>query len=604
MKQIKLLSIIAAAAMIFAACDKTSVPSYSSAETPTGEQVFFPNTFSSNVNMAQGETSFTVPVWRANSDLEAVEVVILSSGEGLQYFSVPASVSFAEGKDKTELEITLEDADALGLNNFPSILLQINDSTYTTPYGLPEIELNAGISLAWNKFDDGTLYLDAAYGGEYSNTVYYQQVSDTWRRCAIFDFWDEGVNYEWYWNTETNYCVVAPICTESGIYISDACGFYYLYQDSITEAADAAGGPGTIGYCEYAVAFELRNNLEPCYYDGAGTFYIADWCYIVDTDTGRATGRGYAFGGTHDRFNGGSFTNYSISASYDGMFIDTEMNAFPVISFEGNKKTVSTIYYAITSQDVDASETEAAIVAGTVDTLLFTTTLVDGASTEMPALDPGSYRLVAIPYDDATEDKYQTAYTYVLDFYFPGANAEVPEVNATLELMGFEDLYGSDYGYYNYNSVAWWLEGSEIKSAMYYLNYTSALEGYGEEDLIYIVQNYGSELSETKLAALNEKGFTYGNFINMPSETSLTMLMYLTNNYESTALLSATYTTTAEPSTDGLSRQKASSRSINMSESVDINVKVEGFVVKKGYGEGYQLEHKLSISKPIIDWAY
>jgi len=617
MKHIKLLSLVALATMALAACDKTKVPSYEEAEVPTGEQVFFPKSmYNASVTMGMGDTSFAIPVWRANTDLEAVDVDVTASGEGTEYFTVPASVSFEEGKDTTSLIITVKDADALGQNNFKKLTLAVADTTITTPYGLKVININAGISLPYIYFADGQM-VETWWGEVEPKTMYYQEISDTWRKCIVEDCFGyatiaDGGSYDvqdyvWYWNVETNYCVV-PLQYMGYKYnstyptaVSDAASFYYFYNSW----ADQIGAVGSEDYLNWAVAWMNAKGYQTPYYDGNGTFYLGSW-YTLWTDTSFSEYfNAYAAEGDYDMFVGSGFTTYNISVSYDGMFVDPDLNAVPILQF-ASADDVTTIHYAITSQDVDADETEAAIVAGTVDTL-YTVTLVDGAATEQPALEPGLYRLVAIPYvADDDEEPYKTKFTEVLDFYFPGMNAEAHDVEASLLLLSVARLYGQEaaesYGYYDYNSLAFYLKSSDVKAAKYLFAKAAAFEGATEDDLKELLDEYGYDFDDDDIAYIKEKGYYVGLYggTNSPldASTEYEIVISVTNSYGSSAIFTATATTGEDTSSsDGLARA-ASSKTFYIGEKSSINAKINGFRVDAGWGKQVKSTPKLIYFTP------
>ena len=152
------LFVIAVAALAVVSCDKTKVPEYQSAPAISSEQVFFPASVGDKIKMADGETSFIVPLQRGTANLEAIDVEISASGEGLEYFNVPGTVSFADGSKTAELEITVDDVEELGKNNFYELTISIADESLTTPYARSSVTFLAGIELPWIKFDDGVMY--------------------------------------------------------------------------------------------------------------------------------------------------------------------------------------------------------------------------------------------------------------------------------------------------------------------------------------------------------------------------------------------------------------------------------------------------------------
>lgn len=436
MKYTKLyLSLLAAFAFAAVSCDKTEVPEYEPAPGISSEQVFFPASVGDQIKIADGETSFTVPVQRGTANLEAIDVEISASGEGVEYFTIPGVVSFASQAKTANLVVTVTDVEALGKNNFYEITLSIADDSLTTPYGHSSITFTAGIELPWIKFDSG-IYYNWFNDEEYERTMEYQQISETMRLCRVQDYWDDEddpLEIFWYWDTNTNYCFVLPIILgaydgSTNVVLSDMASFYTKYNGWESQI-------GTIGSTEWfawAGPWMASRDDVP-YYDGNGTFYLADWIYFAGAEDGIPTGRGYQFGGDGEWFKGKSFGDYTLSVSYDGMRVSTKNVATPVINFSSTKESAkyySTVKYIITSQDVDAAATLDAMVAGkSADEQ--TITLKDGSASVQPGIEPGQYRIVAVPFvagdknDDGESTEYKVLFAKTVDFYFPGLNAEV-----------------------------------------------------------------------------------------------------------------------------------------------------------------------------------
>jgi hypothetical protein len=555
---------IAVTALAVVSCDKTKVPEYQAAPAISSEQVFFPASVGDKIKMADGETSFIIPVQRGTANLEAIEVEISASGEGVDYFIIPGTVSFDAGEATAELEIEVIDVDELGKNNFYELTLSIADASLTTPYARSSITITAGIELPWIKFDTG-IYYSFWREAELERTMEYQQVAPNLRYCRIQNFWDDETDLMdifWYWNTDTDYCFVLPTVLEpydgeNNCVMSDMASFYTKYKgwDSDPEV----GPIGSDTWFAWAGPWMVKQADIP-YYDGNGTFHLADWFYIASAADGVPTGRGWSFGGGEgDYFKGNSFGDYTLSISYDGMFVNPEGQAVPVMSFASTKasaKYYSDVKFMITDQETDPAETLAAIVAGESNGIL-SVKIGENMSTSLQLeLEPGLYRLVAVPFvegdknDKGESTEYKTLFAQTIDFYFPGMNVAPKEVEAVLATYDMVEVFGEEEctknGYTTYNSFAYIITGKDIKSALTYVNKSSVI-GTWTGDLEDLVSTYGSAMAEDKIATLNEKGYYAGGYINRDADTEYTFLVLLTNVYGSSKLLSATYKTTAIP---------------------------------------------------------
>ena len=244
---------------------------------------------------------------------------------------------------------------------------------------------------------------------------------------------------------------------------------------------------------------------------------------------------------------GAILTDYSVEASYSGMFVDPEGNAEPVIDIAAGDD-VAAVNYLIISQDQDVYAALEGIVAE-ADSVQ-TVEIVDNAARIQPALEPGLYYMVYCPVD--AEGELQTDDAGVLDFYFPGVSAEKPEVEAALQALDIDKVFPEDIltanGMTNYNSFAYVISGKNIKSVKAYLNRTSVIEGAAADGLTpeMLCAEYGKD-NTTAVSAIEANGYYANAYVKLSAETSYTMVVNIENVYGSTACLTATYVTAAMP---------------------------------------------------------
>lgn len=152
-----LLAIVAVAG--FTAC--SSSDDYQRA-TVSGEQVFFPNTLPSTQNISFDKSSFTIAVGRQNTS-GSLSVSITATGE-TEKFSIPSSVTFADGSNLTELTVGY-DPDALEYGEFHSMTLAIADESLQTPYGAASYTFSVGIPEPFVSLGKGKLMDGFFFGG-------------------------------------------------------------------------------------------------------------------------------------------------------------------------------------------------------------------------------------------------------------------------------------------------------------------------------------------------------------------------------------------------------------------------------------------------------
>jgi hypothetical protein len=123
---------------------------------------------------------------------------------------------------------------------------------------------------------------------------------------------------------------------------------------------------------------------------------------------------------------GAEFVDYSIEASYEGMYVPADGSTAKAIFDFYLGADVYTYKFAFVPGDVtaDASAVAEAIVAGSEDLEIFESDPVT-VSWEIE-LSKGLWTLVAVPYSVEGEARLQD--TYALNFYFNGTG-EMPEVN-------------------------------------------------------------------------------------------------------------------------------------------------------------------------------
>lgn len=136
----------------FTAC--TEEVEYSPAEVPTGAQIYFPNTLASKLDISLVKTSFDVEIMRI--DTKGALSVNLTSTADASIFTVPGSVSFADGKNTAIVTINY-DPDKLTINDYKAIKLTIADENQITPYGPSAYSFTAGVPLVWTSLGNGTL---------------------------------------------------------------------------------------------------------------------------------------------------------------------------------------------------------------------------------------------------------------------------------------------------------------------------------------------------------------------------------------------------------------------------------------------------------------
>lgn len=148
------LGLIGLMALTFAACNDDDDYTRS---TISGNQVYFSKDLPTKQSVDVTSNTFVIPVNRQET-AEAITVPLIVTGADTTVFSVPSSISFAQGSNQADLVLSY-DPNQLVYGDYRGITIQIGDESYTTPYGLSRYEFTIGVTDwdEWYKYnDDGT----------------------------------------------------------------------------------------------------------------------------------------------------------------------------------------------------------------------------------------------------------------------------------------------------------------------------------------------------------------------------------------------------------------------------------------------------------------
>jgi hypothetical protein len=168
---LKKLSIITALLPLLAACSDDN--EYVPASQPDNEQVYFAYNERHAVTLEDNQTSFQIPVYRANTQ-GAIDVPItVSQSDQTGIFTVATTAKFADGESTAYLNVGV-DFDRVESAHTYTIDLTIPES-YTTPYGASTCSYTVEYFLKGDPFRDLLVgyYEGTCAGGEYLSTEWY-----------------------------------------------------------------------------------------------------------------------------------------------------------------------------------------------------------------------------------------------------------------------------------------------------------------------------------------------------------------------------------------------------------------------------------------------
>ena len=548
--------IFAASVAAIAALTACTTEEYVPATPPTGAQVYISADNPSTVTLSRQSESFSLSVLRVDDSADAAYIVEVTDSNTVFFSQIVTDVeiSFAKGEKESKLVIAVNQDNLVDGESYP-LDFRIRDEKATTAYGLSAFSMLAVLPEPYVLLGTATLHEDLL------TTFFEVETGKAWE-CEVY----ENANVPGMLYFKNAFTSEYPY-NEPGDYVTTDKYFMVNVKNPDKVYIPYQGLGMDWGYGEFGVV-----SLISAYFEGApdnwGT--LKDGVITFPQKGILIQMADYKDGGFYTSNGSGAFvihlpgailTDYSVEASYSGMFVDPEGNAEPVIDIAAGDD-VATVNYLIISQDQDVNAAFEGIVAG-ADSVQ-TVEIVDNAARIQPALEPGLYYMVYCPVD--AEGGLQVDDADVLDFYFPGASAEKPEVEATLQALDIDKVFSesiiSKYGLANYNSFAFVIGGKDIKSVRTLMAETAVIEGAAaEEGLTFemLCAKYGEDDTEA-VSAIEADGYYANGYLELSPETSYTMVVNIENVYGSTACFTATYVTAAIPIGTTVSLAATSSR--------------------------------------------
>lgn len=411
--------VIATLAMVgFTACSSDD-NDYQKASV-SGEQVYFSNETAATVNVTKDATSFSIPVLRVNTAGALNVALTVTDESGL--FTIPSSVSFADGESKATLTIGY-DPTKLEYDDYKTITLAIGDEQLKTIYGMSAITLSVGIKSPWVSLGKGTITDDIV--------------------ASIFSV----DNYSWKVEIEENaaqpgfYRVVNPYNTDA----------YPLNEDNAyTISSDThylyihAEDPDAVYISLFATGISLNSDYGEISFQSLGNYYMTAGGYSVEEiktaghvgtlkegiisfpekellwgmalyNSGKVT----SYGNSHGLFSivlpGYSKKDFSVAVEYQGIFTNVagQANAVANIQLGADATNVKAV---VIEADADDSAVADALASGDLEGV----SVVAGAN-NLPIEEgmTGKLQIVVAVIDEGEVKDYSSA---LFEYYGGGAN--------------------------------------------------------------------------------------------------------------------------------------------------------------------------------------
>lgn len=551
MKVIKRLLYAATAVMLLplASCNNDE---YEPAPVPDGQEAYFVDSQATDIQLTRTESTVKIPLKRIKTGEAETIQLMYEDASGL--FTIPESVSFAAESNETEMTIGY---DFSALERGTTYPVQLMIKGMNSPYGMSQIQLNLICPEPWNKlegkgqFRDDILTIYRGFAGyqsevnvyEYDGRPGYYYVENPYNAADLAPLFDaspeELVN-----NVRPTKFIIDATNPKAVTIGSQAepqdCGVILNPDEGWVRVYSAQPGKlenGVITFPEKGLVGVLDVGVGEC--NSSGMFRVILPGYEVK--------------------------DYAMGVAYGGMDVDPDNTTTKVkLNFTlGND--VTSFAYVFVEGDVvaDAATIAAKIADGSAENIIKVSAedvekALGGSEsrvmTMMQTLTRGSYTVVAVPYG-ADEKAYpDNAAAYM--FFFPGMG-EVPEVEAMLAVNSAAGLLGDaslEEKYPSTSSLAFAIQGKEIRNILYWLGSTEALDdvlAQGATELDVLTQ-FGSDASKNKdsngktwMDYINTDGQYVGTFNNLDSGYAYTMLLQVENIYGAKKILRADHTTTA-----------------------------------------------------------
>lgn len=529
--------IFAAVALVcttLVACEE-KFDNYDPATPETTAQVYFSNEAATTINLAEVE-AVEIPVMRAvNGAGITANITATVDAEYADVFTIPSSVTFADGETVANLVITF-DREKLVYDETYAVSLQIA-ADMITDYGKDLINLNLKYPAPYESLGEGLFREDIM-------TTFYN-VDNVEYKVEIF----ENLNTPGYVYLKNVYTSLYPY-NEPGDYVTDDVylAINVSNPDQVIIPRQKIGL--NWGYGDVEIATAEYGTFK----DGIITF-PANGLLICMPEYNE----GFYYANGSGKFRvvmpGTVMTDYSLNLAYSGIRVAADNSVRPVVDVVFGAD-VAEIQYAVVPGNISYDgEALAETLAGMFDESLVSATVAAADQTDdeegllqmelvgAEAVEPGIYSMVAVPYN--ADGEAQTADASVVAFYVNSVNTEIPEMDFNFMTMSANDLFamfGEEGGFDESSSMAWFATGSNIKSWKMITTTAASVQAVLDKGatLKDIALANGSDWD---LSYINGYGYDYNYYEGLAPATSYMVVSYVEDILGNETAIGAVYTT-------------------------------------------------------------
>lgn len=361
------LGLFSLLALMFTGCKDGGDDSYDWA-TVSGNQVFFSNELPATQEISKSVSSITIPIKRVVTT-EAISVPLTVTKGAGSIYSIPASVSFAEGQSEAQIVVNYNPDDVV-YGDYEDITIAIGDPGYATEYGNSNYSFKIGVT-AWVKMAGQATYREDLVTTWWTvdNLVYKLDIEENIVEKGKYRIVNPygaayGYNDPGDWDDTKDYYITIDATDPDYVFVEKSelgCDWgygmwsvqsyvtYYMEQGYTLEDLKSQA-PGIFGKMSNGVITMPASSLLFSMAD----FRNADWY-----DSGTTGLFGVALPGA-------VFADYSVELAYAGLFTNPDNEVFAVgdLVLGGDATNVKAI---VMSQDDDADAVADALASGELE---------------------------------------------------------------------------------------------------------------------------------------------------------------------------------------------------------------------------------------------
>jgi hypothetical protein len=408
-----ILAVLFAMTSLYSCKDDAAV--YEPAEKLDSEQVYFPSTNASTIELSSVENSYDIVIARVKTD-NAITVPLTITGNSGVY-DIPSSVNFAQGESTASVKVTY-DVEEIGFDTFSDLIIGINEE-YTSEYGNSKYSFNIGIPAPWKSLGEAT-YFDDLLNAFYGTGIpeYKIEIQENLLQPGLFRLvnpygeayphndpgdWDDS--QDWYFE----------------INAVDPTAVYINVQEVGMDWGDGMLSFGSVAGLQMSrdgkTLEEVKEaGLTGTFENGVITFPVGS---LVISEAGYNDGALYGTNGNGAFMvimPGTVLSDYSIEVNYIGRYINLKDSSY-VVADVTLGEDVESAKLALVANDSSNPVLLDDIVEGMDDGSIEAIDIDKSGSYNLPNEVDGDYLLVAVSYDENGEIKEvdYDAFSYAVD---------------------------------------------------------------------------------------------------------------------------------------------------------------------------------------------